>query len=171
MIGALAFVITSCCSQEEADNKYKNLIVHGADNDSAINNVYNTDGEESGMGSEGNLGYSQTHRTPSKASNRSISGNAAGPSSNIITSPSDYYSNYYNSPKVDSTTNPLARTSADKLQEDSKVRQISHITDDADREQMANRIPYYNFFTHPVSLTLFVNSWTFVSYTFHVLFS
>lgn len=33
-------------------------------------------------------------------------------------------------------------------------------------DSFSSRIPYYQFFTHPVSLTLFFNSWTFVSALF-----
>lgn len=33
--------------------------------------------------------------------------------------------------------------------------------DEFDPEEFAKNIPYFQFFTHPVSLTLFLNSWTF----------
>jgi hypothetical protein len=43
-------------------------------------------------------------------------------------------------------------------------RTLSILTDEADRQEIAKRIPWKNFFTHRVSLTLFLNNWTYVSY-------
>lgn len=42
-------------------------------------------------------------------------------------------------------------------------RVVSVVTDVDD--DIPHRIPYYHFFTHPVSLTLFMNNWTFVSHS------
>lgn len=67
-------------------------------------------------------------------------------------------------PSPDAVThNPL--TSTDPQQPPQPPRNISLITDEGDREEMAKRIPWMNFFTHPVSLTLLINNWTYVSYT------
>ncbi len=43
--------------------------------------------------------------------------------------------------------------------EDDRVRQVSLMSDTADRTEMASRTPWAVFFTHPVSLTLLLNSW------------
>jgi len=43
-----------------------------------------------------------------------------------------------------------------------RSRIISVVSDAND--DYSDRIPYYHFFTHPVALTLFINSWTFVSF-------
>lgn len=52
----------------------------------------------------------------------------------------------------------VPQTSADR------ERAISMISDEH-KEETGQRIPWQAFFTHPVSLTLFINSWTFVSTT------
>eukprot|EP01034_Spumella_vulgaris_P021316 gene21316-27346_t len=45
-------------------------------------------------------------------------------------------------------------------QERSDQRTVSQISDDGHRAEVAARTPWATFFTHPVSLTLFLNSWT-----------
>jgi hypothetical protein len=42
-------------------------------------------------------------------------------------------------------------------------RAASLLLDGEDREELAKRIPWRNFFTHPVALTFFFNGWTYVS--------
>ncbi len=72
-------------------------------------------------------------------------------------------------PSPDAAThNPLSST--DPQQPPQPPRNISLITDEGDREEMAKRIPWMNFFTHPVSLTLLINNWTYVSYTSPYIF-
>jgi hypothetical protein len=41
-----------------------------------------------------------------------------------------------------------------------RERTVSQISDDGHRVEIATRTPWKVFFTHPVSLTLFLNSWT-----------
>jgi hypothetical protein len=43
-------------------------------------------------------------------------------------------------------------------------RTASMLSEPEDREELAKRIPWKNFFTHPVSLTFFINGWAFVRF-------
>lgn len=57
------------------------------------------------------------------------------------------------------THNPLnSNTISDNEQQQQRT------TSEVEREENAKRIPWYNFFTNPVSLTLFLNNWTYVSH-------
>lgn len=78
------------------------------------------------------------------------------------------YDNTFTAPAMEST-NPMNRFSfsstdgADPVNPPEPARTMSLLTDEGDREELAKRIPWKNFFTHPVSLTLLLNNWTYVS--------
>jgi hypothetical protein len=85
----------------------------------------------------------------------------------------------YRSPSMEGPVNPMTRRSFSSRHSTDDVNgptalDIDHdheqkLLSDIDREELAKRIPWGNFFTHPVSLTLFINNWVYVR-TSHSLF-
>jgi MFS family permease len=91
----------------------------------------------------------------------------------VTTSQPDLDSNY-RSPSGEGPVNPMLRQSfSSVISTDDRQQQTpgafaieteddkANLLTEEEREDLAQRIPWKNFFTHPVSLTLFVNNWVY----------